>query len=317
MMKEPQTLVEAIRYFSDPDVCLNFVVKLRWPNGVACPTCGSTDVRFIKTRRIWECKSNHEKRQFSVKVGTIFEDSAVGLDKWLAAIWMIANAKNGVSSYEVARSIGVTQKSAWFMMHRIRLAMAIDNGKFSGTIEADETFIGGKAKFMHKSKREKVIQGRGTVGKVAVMGLLERHGIDDKVSKVQAKIIADISRKSIPAAVRASVKPGSNLITDALSPYNDLNAEYVHEVIDHAEAYVKGHIHTNSIENFWSLLKRAIKGTYVNVDPFHLIRYLDEQTFRFNARKDGDGNRFESVVGGIAGKRLTYNQLIGANTTPV
>lgn len=315
-MKEPKTLIEAIKYFSDPDVCLDFVAKLRWPNGVACPTCGSTDLRFVKTRRIWECKAQHEKRQFSVKVGTIFEDSAIGLDKWLAAIWMIANAKNGVSSYEVARGLGVTQKTAWFMMHRIRLAMGVDNGKFSGTVEADETFIGGKAINMHKSKREKTIKGRGTIGKVAVMGLLERHGLDDKPSKVQTKILADTSRETILPAVRQSVEAGSNLVTDALSPYDDLNAEYVHEVIDHAEAYVRGHVHTNGIENFWSLLKRAIKGTYVSVEPFHLVRYLDEQTFRFNTRKTNDANRFESVVNGITGKRLTYNQLIGAATTP-
>jgi transposase-like protein len=316
-MKEPTTLIEAIKYFSDPDVCLDFVAKLRWPNGVACPTCGSTDLRFIKTRRIWECKAQHEKRQFSVKVGTIFEDSAIGLDKWLAAIWMIANAKNGISSYEIARGLGVTQKTAWFMMHRIRLAMGIDNGKFSGTVEADETFIGGRAINMHKSKREKTIRGRGTIGKVAVMGLLERHGLDDKPSKVQTKIIADTSRSTIPHAVRQSVEKGSNLITDALAPYDDLNSEYVHEVIDHAEAYVRGHVHTNGIENFWSLLKRAIKGTYVSVEPFHLVRYLDEQTFRFNTRKTNDANRFESVVNGITGKRLTYNQLIGMNTTPI
>ena len=313
-MKEPKTLIEAIKYFSDPDVCLDFVVKLRWPNGVTCPTCGSSDVRFISTRHIWECKAQHPKRQFSVKVGTIFEDSAISLDKWLAAIWMIANAKNGVSSYEIARGLGVTQKTAWFMMHRIRYAMGTDNGKFSGTVEADETFIGGKAVNMHKSKREKIIQGRGTIGKVAVMGLLERHGIDDKPSKVQTKILADTSRQTIPPAVRESVEQGSNLITDALSPYNDLNNEYVHEVIDHAEAYVRGHVHTNSIENFWSLLKRAIRGTYVNVDPFHLTRYLDEETFRFNTRKDNDSGRFESVINGITGKRLTYNQLIGGTT---
>jgi hypothetical protein len=315
-MKEPTTLIEAIKYFSDPDVCLDFVAKLRWPNGVACPTCGSRDLRFIKTRRIWECKAQHEKRQFSVKVGTIFEDSAIGLDKWLAAIWMIANAKNGVSSYEVARGLGITQKSAWFMMHRIRLAMGIDNGKFSGTVEADETFIGGRAANMHKSKREKTIKGRGTVGKIAVMGLLERHNLDDMPSKVQTKILADTSRNTIPPAVKQSVERGSNLITDALSPYDDLNTEYVHEVIDHAEAYVRGHVHTNGIENFWSLLKRAIKGTYVSVEAFHLSKYLDEQTFRFNARKTNDANRFEAVVDGVFGKRLTYNQLIGAATTP-
>jgi len=314
-MRKPKTLIEAIKYFSDQDVCLDFVVKLRWPNGVVCPICGSKDVRFIKTRRIWECKAQHLKRQFSIKVGTIFEDSAIRLDKWLAAIWMIANAKNGVSSYEIARSLGITQKTAWFMMHRIRLAMGTDNGKFSGIVEADEAFIGGKAINMHKAKREKIIRGRGAIGKVAVMGLLQRHGFGDEPSKVQAKIIPDISRKTIPNVVRESVEAGSNLITDALSPYNDLDAEYIHEVIDHAEAYVRGHVHTNGIENFWSLLKRAIRGTYVNIEPFHLSRYLDEQAFRFNTRSGDDADRFQSVVNGITGKRLTYNQLI-SGTTP-
>lgn len=310
-MKEPKTLVEAIRYFSDADVALDFMVRLRWPNGVACPTCGSKDVRFVKTRRIWECKAQHPKRQFSVKVGTIFEDSPISIDKWLSAIWMIANAKNGVSSYEVARGLGVTQKTAWFMMHRIRLAMGEETpSKLSGTVEADETYIGGKSRNMHKAKREKIIKGRGGVGKVAVMGVLERKG------KVRTQIIADTSRQTIPPAVRQMVKEGSNLVTDALAPYNDLDKEYVHEVIDHAVAYVNGHIHTNGIENFWSLLKRAIRGTYVNIEPFHLFRYLDEETFRFNTRKTDDGSRFQGVVSGIAGKRLTYNQLIGAGTTP-
>lgn len=314
-MNEPTTLVEAIRYFADPDVSLDFMVNLRWADGVVCPTCGSKDVRFLKTRHIWECKNKHEKRQFSVKVGTIFEDSPIAIDKWLVAIWMIANAKNGVSSYELARSIGVTQKTAWFMLHRIRLAMNSDNGQFSGTVEADETYIGGKSINMHKSKREKIIKGRGGVGKVVVMGLLERHGKNE--SKVQTKILADTSRKTIPPAVRESVKAGSNLITDALSPYNDLDKEYIHEVIDHAEAYVRGHVHTNSIENFWSLLKRAIRGTYVNVEPFHLTKYLDEESFRFNTRKNDDSGRFISATLGITGKRLTYKQLIGYGTTPV
>ncbi|MDD4874506.1 MAG: IS1595 family transposase [Dehalococcoidales bacterium] len=310
-MNEPKTLVEAIKYFSDPDVCLEFVAKLRWSDGVTCPTCGSKDVRYIKTRHIWECKSIHPKRQFSIKVGTIFEDSAIGLDKWLAAIWMIANAKNGISSYEISRSLGVTQKTAWFMMHRIRLAMGVDDFKFNGIVEADETFIGGKSVNMHKSKREKIIKGRGSIGKVAVMGLLERH-----TRRVQTKIIPDTSRNTIPPTVRHFVENGSNLITDALAPYKDLDKEYVHEVIDHAEAYARGHVHTNGIENFWSLLKRAIKGTYICVESCHLTRYLGEQTFRFNNRKDDDAGRFEDVVAGIIGKRLTYNELIGLNTTP-
>jgi transposase-like protein len=316
MNSEPRTLIEAIRFFSDPDVCLDFMVGLRWPEGISCPTCGREDVRFIPTRRLWECKSKHPKRQFSVKVGTIFEDSPIGLDKWLAAIWLIANAKNGVSSYEVARDLDVTQKTAWFMLHRIRTAMADDgDGPFSGQVEVDETFIGGKARFMHKAKREKVITGRGAAGKTAVVGLLERHGVDT-ASRVRTQVIPDTRRKSLSPIVRQNVEAGSEIFTDALRSYDDLDDAYVHQVIDHAEAYVRGHVHTNSIENFWSLLKRAIRGTYVNIEPFHLARYLAEEAFRYNARKTVDGARFQKVAKAVTGKRLTYKELIGASTTP-
>ena len=316
MNSEPQTLIDAIRHFSDLDVCLDFMVGLRWPNGVSCPTCGREDVRFIPTRRLWECKSKHAKRQFSVKVGTIFEDSPIGLDKWLAAIWLIANAKNGVSSYEVARDLGITQKTAWFMLHRIRTAMVDEgDGFFSGQVEVDETFIGGKARFMHRNKRAERITGRGANGKTAVVGLLERHGFD-KDSRVQTEVIPNTRRKSLSPIIRENITVGSEVFTDALRSYDDLDDAYIHQVIDHAEAYVKGHIHTNSIENFWSLLKRAIHGTYVNVEPFHLFRYLGEEAFRYNARKTNDGSRFQKVAQAITGKRLTYKQLIGATTTP-
>lgn len=151
----PKTLVEAIRYFENPDVCNAFMAELRWPNGVTCPTCGAPEPRYIATRRLWECKTKHPKKQFSVKVGTIFEDSPVGLDKWLTAVWLIANAKNGISSYELADAIGVTQTTGWFMLHRIRLAMQAGgfDRPMSGQVEVDETFIGGKARFMHKDKR--------------------------------------------------------------------------------------------------------------------------------------------------------------------
>jgi transposase-like protein len=316
-MNEPTTLVEAIRYFADPDVCLDFMVSLRWPDGtVTCPTCGRDDVRFIPTRRIWECRSKHARRQFSVKVGTIFEDSPIGLDKWLASIWMISSAKNGVSSYELARSIGVTQKSAWFMLHRIRLAMRDgDFGGMSGEVEVDETYVGGKARFMHKSKRKEVIKGRGTAGKTAVMGLLERHGPDGH-SAVNAKVIANTGQRTLSGTVRQTVKPGSTVYTDEHAGYNYIGPSYTHEVINHAEEYVRGKVHTNGIENFWSLLKRAIKGTYVSVEPFHLFRYVDEEAFRYNARKGTDASRFNNVVGNVTGKRLTYRNLTGASTTP-
>lgn len=301
----PQTLVDAIRHFSDPDLCLRFVVDLRWPKGVTCPTCGSKDVRFLEKRRVWECKAKHPRKQFSVKVGTIFEDSALSLDKWLAAIWMIANAKNGVSSYEIARALGITQKSAWFVLHRIRLAMQAGTfGKLSGEVEVDETYIGGKARNMHPGTRR--AKGRGTVGKAVVMGLLERHG------EVRTQVVSNTRRESLHPEVRKHVAPGSTVYTDELKSYSGLESDYAHQVVNHAETYVKGNVHTNGMENFWSLLKRGIKGTYVSVEPFHLFRYLDEEVFRFNCRKDSDAGRFLRVAASVAGKRLEYQTLIGS-----
>ncbi len=309
MSSEPQTLVEAIRYFEDPDVTLTTMVELRWPNGVHCPACGRSDVRFISTRRMWECKEKHPKRQFSAKVGTIFEDSPLGLEKWFSAIWMIANCKNGVSSYEIHRAIGVTQKTAWFMLHRIRLAM--ETGSFlkgSGSAEADETFIGGLAKNMHQAIREKKITGTGGAGKAVVMGVL-RRGSESEHSKVIARHVPDTTAATLHSAVKATVEAGSELFTDTHGGYRGLSASYVHQTVDHSIEYVRGNVHTNGLENFWSLFKRALKGTYVSVEPFHLDGYVVEQTFRFNERKLKDGGRFRKVLGAVAGKRITYKGL--------
>lgn len=310
MTAEPTNLMAAIRYFSDPDVCLNFVAAMRWPNGVACPTCGSLDVTFMPTRRMWACKTRHERWQFSVKVGSIFEDSAVSLDKWLAAMWMLANDKNGISSYEVARGIGVSQKSAWHMMHRIRLAM--EDGTFNmmkGEIEADETFIGGKARNMHKDKRAVKITGTGGKDKVAVMGLLQRDGPDGH-SVVRTRIVPNTRRSSLGPVIRVNVETGATIYSDGKASYNGLEDAYLHEAVNHdAHEYVSGHVHTNAMENFWALLKRSLGGTYISVEPFHLFRYLDEQVFRFNSRHLSDGERFLALARGIVGKRLTWNDL--------
>jgi transposase-like protein len=303
---EPKTLQQAIVYFADPDNCLNYLVARRWPNGVTCPRCGSDKVTFMASRRVWQCKTRHPKSQFSVKVGTIFEDSPVGLDKWLCAMWMLANCKNGNSSWELHRTLGVTQKTAWFMLQRIRLALQTeDSGKLSGQVEVDETYIGGLARNMHRDVRDRRIQGTGGKGKIAVMGLLERDG------KVRAKVINDATQLTLHAEVRGNVEAGAELFTDGWKSYSGLHQDYVHQVIDHAEKYVDGQIHTNGIENFWSLLKRGIKGTYVSVEPFHLFRYLDEQTFRFNNRKADDARRFHLAVSQIVGKRLTYAEVTG------
>ncbi len=309
MEQQPQTLMEAVRFFEDQDRTLATMVALRWPTGVHCPTCGRVDVRFIATRRMWECKEKHPRRQFSAKVGTIFEDSPLKLDKWFVAIWSVANCKNGISSHELGRAIGVTQKSAWFMLHRIRLAMQTGSFiKMSGEAEADETYVGGLGKNMHAKKRERFSHDH-TTDKAVVMGLLERTSAKG-ASRVKAMVIREPNKRILGQAVRDNVEPGSRLLTDAHKGYRGLNAEYVHEVINHSVEYVRGTIHTNGIENFWSLLKRGIKGTYVSVEPFHLQRYVEEQVFRFNERKDNDGGRFMKVLGSVSGKRITYKALI-------
>ena len=310
MNNEPKTLLEAIRYYSDPDHCFDLMKQVRWPDGVVkCPTCGSENVGFVATRRLWQCKGKHTKKQFTVKVGTLFEDSPIGLDKWLTAVWLIANDKNGISSYEVARALGVTQKTAWFMLHRIRLAMKEGSfDKFDGEVEADETFIGGKARFMHRDRRDQVIKGTGGMGKAIVVGILDRHSGPGH-SVVRASVAPDRTRRTIQPLIRKHVEAGSSVYTDALLSYEGLSPDFLHQAIDHAETYVNGNVHTNGIENFWSLLKRSIHGTYISIEPFHLFRYIDEQAFRFNERGGTDSSRFQKVIKAIVGKRLTYNEL--------
>jgi transposase-like protein len=306
---EPTSLQEAVIYFSDPANCREYVVSRRWPNGVICPTCGSSDVIFLANQNRWQCREKHSLRQFSLKTGTIYEDSPLGLDKWLVATWLVVNCKNGASSCEVARALNITQKTAWFMDHRIRVSIGLESPeKLTGHVEADETFIGGKARNMHKAERARKITGTGGKDKTAVMGILERG--KDGTSKVRVAVIPNRKRKALQAEVREHVKAGSALYTDALKSYEGLN-DFEHQVIDHAVAYVDGKVHTNGLENFWSLLKRGINGTYVSVEPFHLFRYLDEQVYRFNNRKMTDAERFDIAVKGIVGKRLTFDQLTG------
>jgi len=308
-MTEPKSLQEAIVYFSNPDNCIDYLAIRRWPDGkVVCPTCGCETVKFSEKRRTWTCAKHHAKREFSIKIGTVMEDSPIPLDKWLTATWMVTNCKNGISSYEIARDVTVTQKSAWFMLHRIRLAMRDDffGSKLGGEVEVDETFIGGKARNMHVSERKRRITGTGGKDKTAVIGILERGG------KVRAAVIPSRKRKVLQEEVRKHVTVGASLYTDALLSYEGLAADYAHQVVDHATQYADGRVHTNSLENFWSLLKRGISGTYVSVEPFHLFRYLDEQMFRFNNRKDlDDKGRFDLTVSQLIGKRLTFAELTG------
>ena len=306
MASEPKTLQEAILYFADPVNCREYLVARRWPNGVACPRCGSQNVLFLEKYNRWHCREKHDAPQFTLKTGTVMEDSPIGLDKWMTAMWQIVNCKNGISSYEIHRALGITQKTAWFLDHRIRLALTSGSfEKLAGEVEADETFIGGKARNMHVGKRQRRITGTGGKDKTAVMGIMERGG------KVRTVVIANRKKKALQAEVKKHVEAGSALYTDALLSYEGLAGDYAHQVVDHAVQYVDGCVHTNGLENFWSLLKRGISGTYVSVEPFHLFRYLDEQAYRFNNRKMNDAERFDMAVKGIVGKRLTFAEVTG------
>jgi transposase-like protein len=319
---EPKTLQEAIVYFADRDNCLRYMVERRWPDGVRCPTCGSDKISFLASRRLWQCKTRHPKAQFSIKVGTIFEDSPIGLDKWLMAMWMIANCKNGVSSYEIARSIGITQKSAWFMLHRLRKVMEISafDGLLGGgyaEVEIDESFIGGDPKNWHLSRRKKhraevrpervrEYQNRFT-HKTSVIGMLDRES-----RQIRAKVVPNVKRETLQKEILGTIQPGAKVYTDQAVAYNALQKDYIHQTVNHAVEYVRGSVHTNGLENFWSLLKRNLAGTYVAVEPFHLDRYLAEQTFRFNHRKGWDDlGRFHLAATGVTGRRLTYAELTG------
>ncbi|HLY38568.1 MAG TPA: IS1595 family transposase [Candidatus Binatia bacterium] len=314
--RTPTSLTDAVRYFSDPDRCLAYVVSRRWPNGVTCPTCGSKKVHFLANQRRWKCSEKHDKRQFSAKVGTIFEDSALPFEKWLPAMWLLANCKNGISSYELAKGIGVTQRTAWFMLQRLRLAMQekATGGKLGGpggTVEIDETWIGGAARWMNAKRRKTAATGKApspySTPRAMVLGMLERGG------RVRAKTMKRATRWDLWSEITDAVERGTEIHTDELTAYQGLSAlpghDYAHKIVNHSERYVDGNVHTNNIENFWALLKRSIKGTYVSVEPFHLFRYLDEQAFRFNTRKDQDSDRFADVLSQVAGRRLTYKQL--------
>ncbi len=307
MEHEPQTLQEAVIYFSEPENCRKYLVALRWPNGVECPRCNSKKVVFSEKFNRWQCGSHHERRQFTLKTGTIFEESPLGLDKWLPAVWMLSNCKNGMSSWELHRAIGVTQKTAWFMLHRVRLALQGQaGGMLAGEVEVDETFIGGKARNMHASKRATKITGTGGVDKTIVMGMMERGG------EVRAMVVDNRRKQELQKQIHQHVEVGAAIFSDELKSYEGLESDYQHAVINHAIEYVNGNVHTNGMENFWSLLKRGIHGTYVSVETYHLFRYLDEQAFRFNHRTDmTDSDRFRLAVSHIVGKRLTYVELTG------
>jgi transposase-like protein len=320
-IKSPTTLLEAITAFADEERAHRTICARRWPNGVVCPHCKKDNVTYMEigrtgkrgqdlVRRLWNC--NNCRKQFTAKTGTIFEDSPVSFSKWLPAMWLIANSKNGISSCELARALKVNQRTAWFMLHRIRLIM--QNGtleKLADDIEADETFIGGLSRNMHKHVRAERIKSRGPEGKTIVMGMLERDG------DIRLHVIPNTDRSTLHGLIKDHVYKGARVHTDAWVSYRGLSEWYQHQIIDHAYEYVRGTVHTNGLENFWSLLKRTMSGTYVSVEPFHLHRYLDEYSFRFNNRRESDAQRFETLISQVVGKRLTYAKLTGKESVPL
>jgi hypothetical protein len=320
MEAAPQTLLEAVQYFASEENCVNYLASKRWPDGVVvCPTCGKPGAGFLKAQKRWQCSNRHPKRQFSIKVGTVMEDSPIGLDKWLPVMWLIANCRNGISSWEIHRDLGVTQKTAWFLLQRIRLAMQDDlsGGMLGGEVEVDETFIGGKARNMHKDRKIRAMnQNLESGNKTIVMGILERAS-EGKQKRVRTSIISDRKKKTMLPEVVAHVAKEAVVYSDEHGEKWNIDGGFQMQIVRHLEQYVDGNVHTNGLENFWSLLKRGLGGTYVAVEPFHLIRYVDEQAFRFNNRRDADGEvvndaeRFARLCKQILGKRLTYAQLTG------
>jgi transposase-like protein len=327
-MEKPQTLQQVIQHFSEEQVCIDAVAKMRWPNGVECPACSAKEPYWIKTQKRWKCRDC--RRQFSVKLGSIFEDSPIPLQKWLPALWMLVNCRNGISSYEIQRDLGVSQKAGWFMLHRLRLVLkagSIDKlGGPGNEVELDESFVGGSVRNMHKGRRLRINQARSEMteaqsgkgryaNKTAVFGVFDREQ-----RKVRATVVPTVKRAALQAEILRQVQPGSKLYTDESPVYSKMAKEYAHEIVNHLQHYVDGRVHTNGLENFWSLLKRGLNGTYVSVEPFHLFRYVDEQAFRFNNRKGVDGKkltdaeRFDLALSQVAGKRLTFAEVTGKDS---
>jgi transposase-like protein len=304
----PATLVQAVRHF-DADTAYAYVESIKAPNGHACPKCGSVNVGTIKGRRLWQCREKGCRKQFSLTAGTIMEGTHLRLEDWCVAVWMIISCRNGVSSCEIARTIGCKQQSAWHLLHRVRHILKAEHaGQLCGEVESDETFVGGLAKYMHADKRAE-IKWNPRFGKAVVHALFERHSGD-----VRAQVIPGAVRKHLRPAVEANVEPGSRLYTDAAWAYRFAHEQYIHQWVNHMERYVEGSVHTNSLENYFSCLRRSIKGTYVAVEPEHLEAYVDEQSYRFNVRHESEWERFDGAMRMIVGKRLTYKVLTDGAT---
>ncbi len=301
-------LMSLLSYFKDEQICREYLETIRWNGQITCPykECAHEKVFKYSNGKVYKCSKC--KRQFSVRVGTIFEDSKISLQKWFAAIYLVTAHKKGISSLQLHRDLGITQKTAWFMLHRIRHTFGLKtNEKLVGVCEADETFIGGQEKNKHKSKRTEGTQGRSVKTKSAVAGVVQRGG------ELRAQKVADTTGYNLRHFVYQNVSFGSQLHTDEWWGYKGLSQAFKHNFVKHNEGqYVNGDSHTNTLEGFWSLLKRGVVGIYHSMSNKHLQQYLDEFVFRYNTRNHSESFRFDTMLNNI-NTHLTYEQLIRDN----
>lgn len=304
MAADFNSLFELMEAIPDEQAAIDHFTAIRWKNCEFCPYCGATKVYHFTDKRTHKC--GECRQRFSIKVGTIFEDTKIPLRKWFMAIWLITSHKKGIASTQLAKDIKVTQKTAWFMLHRLRHAIRTQsfNRPLGGTVEMDETYIGGKVKNMHAHKRPKGAQGGA--GKAVVFGILERGG------ELRAAPVADSHRATLEPIIIANVQPGTTINTDEANAYKMLSAvgPYRHYMVNHhAKEYARGEYHVNSIEGFWALLKRQIIGIHHWVSGQHLFRYVGEAAWRYNLRGIAEGSRFDALLSQATG-RLTYKALI-------